>query len=190
MRLSQIGDRVTGAYENAALNSAGTIEGTVAGATFTGRWSSGATSGMAQWTLNTDGKTFDGFFVDTTRHQWCGARPDHPFAAGCSFAGTWTVRVHDRSDCQMQLTRTGMTVTGVYCEGRVEGVITSFVNQAGVQTVLDGAWERPGREPGTFRFYLFDYEAQRFGGHWRGERPNEWCGWRDGASPPDPCLML
>jgi hypothetical protein len=185
--LRQTGSQVTGTYQDAFTNATGTVTGTIAGNAFSGLWASGGRSGAITWTLGADGKTFDGFFIDGAIRRWCGARPDQAFPEGCSYQGDWINQVTDRNDCPMRLTRVNLSVRGVYCRGAVEGTITYRGEDQ--TTVLRGAWDVPGSPPGTFTFYLRGFDALQFQGHWRGDTPNEWCGWRAGSSPPSPCLL-
>jgi serine/threonine-protein kinase len=186
MQLTQTGARLSGTFTNAFTLAGGSIEGDIAGNTFTGRWTSGAAGGPIEWRLSPDHQTFDGFFRDGAENRWCGARPDVAFPDGCSFAGAWINRVIDRADCPMTLRRVNLTVAGIYCNGSISGAIT-FAPGAPL-TVLDGSWNVAGFPPGPFRLYLLGYDGRQFQGNWMGDGPNQWCGWRAGAPEPSPCL--
>ena len=195
MRLTQTGNQVTGTYENFFFGSSGSIDGVVSGAIVTGSWSAGGVSGPIQWTLNADGQALTGYFKDEAMSQetyaWCGARPNQPFPDGCGFAGSWTARIGDQAECPITLTRVNMAVTGRYCNGGTLSGTISTVGSA-LQTMLIGVTVSPDTPTANFTLYVMGYDANQFQGHWVGDRPEslptQWCGWRSGAQPPDPCF--
>jgi hypothetical protein len=188
MRVTQAGATLTGTFDNAFSKAAGTVEGTVEGTRFTGTWASAGASGPVQWTLGADGTTFSGSFTSGRALPWCGARPDQPFPDGCSFAGAWNNQINDGGPCAMQLQRVNVKVTGTYCAGSLDGAIVAHRNNPPL-TVVEGTWNVAGIKPGPFTLYLIGFEALQFQGNWRGDTPNEWCGWRATSQPPSPCLM-
>lgn len=91
----------------------------------------------------------------------------------------------------MTLTRIDTTVTGTSCQGSLRGTV-GFLTEGGLYIALIGTWTGPGLPARQFTFYLdagASYDARQFQGHWLGEGPQPWCGWRAGERPPQPCYQ-
>jgi len=178
MDITQVGSSVTGTYHNSFDGGNGTVAGNVAGNTLTGTYQKNQ-SHPIQFTLGAGGNTFDGNWDGS--NQWCGARTGVAFPSGCSFSGAWINHVAGNSNCSMTLTRVDNSVTGTYCNGTVSGSIT--YSDLPNETILTGVY---GGGPGTLKFYLKDYNGDKFDGNWN--TTQYWCGWRSGSSEPAPCL--
>jgi hypothetical protein len=167
-------DAVTGTF----ADGNGKIEGTVTGDRLTGTWEFGGGDGTIDFWLTGNNKKFRGNWDKT--FTWCGWRSGNDAPSPCgvsSWYGTWETAC-DTSNCStMTLLQDGRDVVGTYADGSgtVEGTVSG--------TVFSGDWKRGGT--GSFKFFMQD-GGNRFNGNWNTE--NEWCGFREGAGYPSPCL--
>ncbi len=180
LTLKHIGSSVTGTYTSSDGNN-GTINAILEGQILSGTYTAGAAKQNFEWTFSDDFRTFNG--RGDTHLQWCGAKPGVYFNPGCSYSGQWNASINGVS-CTVNLTRTNNDVIGKFCDGTLNGTV-SF--QRG-KIVLTGTWSNTKlNTAGDFSFALSDSEAIQFTG--RQNRNNEWCGWRQGSSKPNPCLL-
>lgn len=158
-------------------DGAGTIVGIVEDNRLTGTWSYSGENGTIDFWLTDNGRAWQGNWDKIA--NWCGHRPGESSPNPCGVAswyGDWTTACGVSSCDVMSLTQDGTEVEGVYAggEGTVEGTVSG--------TVLTAEWTRGST--GNLKFFL-DNESQ-FSGNWNGD--NEWCGHRNDAGLPDPCL--
>ncbi len=181
MDLTQSGESVTGTFHNSSEVGDGTIAGTVSGNTLNGNWQRNV-SGSLQFTLGGSGNTFTGNWNGSD--QWCGARTGISFPSGCAFAGHWNSKYDPGTgtQCALDLSQVGSTVTGTYCNGTIGG---GTIKYAGGYVVLSGTWHFGNVNSGPFIFYLPVYTSQQFQGDYNSSL--DWCGWRTGSSMPSPC---
>ena len=180
LNLKHIGSSVTGSYTSSDGNN-GTIEAVLDGQILSGTYTVGAAKQHFEWTFAEDFRSFNG--RGDTHLQWCGARPGVTFNPGCSFSGQWNASVNG-VNCFVNLIRTDNDVTGKFCDGVLNGNLS--VRKGAI--VLTGTWSNTKlNTAGDFSFQLSDSEAFQFIG--RQNRNNEWCGWRQGSSKPNPCLL-
>ena len=180
MVLAQSGANVNGSYTR-GFGGDGTINGVVSGNTLNGNWHSGGATGTIKFVLAGSGKTFNGNWDDV--NQWCGARSGESFPGGCAYAGKWKTIYDNTTSCDMSLNQVGSQVTGTYCNGTISGTV-SYV---GLSVVLNGTWKfNTGPALGPFQFYQPLFNSTYFQGNYNGGS-NPWCGWRSGASQPNPC---
>jgi serine/threonine protein kinase len=184
MRITQLGNRISGSYQNLLTGASTRFTGTLEGNTVRG-----LSEGQPfTWTINADGTTFEG--TNVSGQQWCGAKEGVAFSNGCSFSGSWTsassgLPNDKRDNCEIKLTRTNDDVSGTYCNGSLEGKIEYRNGQAAFNGTFKSA---AGNSSGTVLFVLNDLESRQFTGNAVGARGTaEWCGWRGGRSKPDPC---
>ncbi len=181
MNLTQSGASVTGTYNQLFYGTSGTIAGTVTGNKLVGTWSISGNSGAMELNLIGGGNRIDGNWNGT--QKWCGARPSQNFPNGCSYAGAWRAKVGNVfPNCAMTLQRHDNIITGNYCNGTLQGVIT----YNGTDTVATGNWDT-GSSIGAFTFFLDGFNALHFRGNYDGAF--QWCGWRDGQTAPTPCQV-
>jgi hypothetical protein len=198
LELVQVGNKVTGTFTDALTNKSSKLEASLDGVVLRGTYNNGQ---AFVWNMSADLKTFNG--VTTNGSRWCGAREGTPFAEGCSFSGTWVSASPglrgrdsnvDANNCQIKLTRVDNTVKGTYCNGDLLGKFEYKNGQAvfsGELKKTGGKPPPPGTPPTKFFFLLTSIEAQQFIGNATsadGKKSEEWCGWRDGLSKPNPCL--
>lgn len=178
MILAQDGNRVAGTFYDAIANKSGTITGSTTGNTVDGRWAAYDTSGTVQWTLAENGRTFTG--TANGSGKWCGARVGAEFPSGCSFAGSWIVKLNI-SQGSMSLVQNGTSVIGTYFNGSLKGTVSY---EQGL-TLLSGTWFA-NNESGPLKFYLGSANGLQFQGNYNGSV--EWCGWRSNSTQPKTCL--
>ncbi len=180
LNLKHIGSVVTGTFTSSDGNN-GIINATLEGQVLSGTYTVGAAKQNFEWTFSDDFRTFNG--RGDTHLQWCGAKPGVYFNPGCSYSGQWNASINGVT-CTVNLTRTNNDVIGKFCDGTLNGTV-SF--QKG-KIVLTGTWSNTKlNTAGDFSFALSDSEAIQFTG--RQNRSNEWCGWRQGSSKPNPCIL-
>jgi hypothetical protein len=180
LNLKHIGSRVTGTFTSSD-GSNGSINATLEGQVLSGTYTAGGAKQNFEWTFSDDFRTFNG--RGDTHLQWCGAKPGVYFNPGCSYSGQWNASINGVT-CTVNLTRTNNDVIGKFCDGTLNGTV-SF--QRG-KIVLTGTWSNTKlNTAGDFSFALSDSEAIQFVG--RQNRSNEWCGWRQGSSKPNPCIL-
>lgn len=176
MNLVQLGNIVVGTY----AAGEGTIDGVVTGNRLSGTWSrSGATGSIDFW-VDGSGDGWQGNFdrVDF----WCGRRVGESYPSPCGVAswyGTWTTNCGLIANCgAMTLQQDGATVTGTYAGGAglVSGTVNGFT--------LSGIWTRGG-DDGSLMFTMLT-NGNQFNGNFGGT--NAWCGFRNAAGDPAPCL--
>jgi hypothetical protein len=184
MQLTDNGDRVSGTFQDGLDGTNGTLMGNVTNGAFNGTWT-GNGSGILTMTLGAGGNTITG--RRNSLNQWCGARANTPFPAGCNYAGDWTTS-DGIFQFPTQIARTGITVTGVFTYNpTATGTLTGTVSYNGTGTTqLDGTYT-VGTFTSQFRWYLLSYNALQFQGSY-GPGSGPWCGWRQGGSAPSPCL--
>ncbi len=180
LNLKHIGSSVTGTFTSSD-GSNGSISATLEGQVLSGTYTAGGAKQNFEWTFSDDFRTFNG--RGDTHLQWCGAKPGVYFNPGCSYSGQWNASINGVT-CTVNLTRTNNDVIGKFCDGTLNGAV-SF--QKG-KIVLTGTWSNTKlNTAGDFSFALSDSEAIQFVG--RQNRSNEWCGWRQGSSKPNPCIL-
>ncbi len=180
LNLKHIGSSVTGTFTSSD-GSNGSISAILEGQVLSGTYTAGGAKQNFEWTFSDDFRTFNG--RGDTHLQWCGAKPGVYFNPGCSYSGQWNASINGVS-CTINLTRTNNDVIGKFCDGTLNGRV-SF--QRG-KIVLTGTWSNTKlNTAGDFSFALSDSEAIQFVG--RQNRSNEWCGWRQGSSKPNPCIL-
>ena len=188
LRITQLGNRISGSYKNLLTDTSSRFTGTIEGSKVRG-----LSEGKSfTWTINGDGTTFDG--TNTDGAQWCGAKEGTAFNAGCSFSGTWAsaspeLPAEKRENCEIRLTRTDDSIQGTYCNGQLEGKLEYRSGQA----VFAGQFKKQdGTSSGNFAFVLSGSESNQFGGNAssvNGQKVAAWCGWRGGRAKPEPCMM-
>jgi hypothetical protein len=179
MTLSQNGANVMGSYTDRLHAVDGPVTGTLAGNTLTGNLTSSTGTVPFQWILSDDGQTFAGSWGGT---RWCGARSGAAFVSGCGFAGRWNW-LSDSADVGSGV----MDLQQV--ETRVSGTIATaqgLVPFGGNVTFAEGRAILTEIPPGARVLYLLDADARQFQGNLDGRLA--FCGWRDGSTPPSPCL--
>ncbi len=180
LNLKHIGSSVTGTFTSSD-GSNGSINATLEGQVLSGTYTASGAKQNFEWTFGDDFRTFNG--RGDTHLQWCGAKPGVYFNPGCSYSGQWNASINGVT-CTVNLTRTNDSVNGKFCDGVLNGTV-SF--QRG-KIVLTGTWSNTKlNTAGDFSFALSDSEAIQFVG--RQNRSNEWCGWRQGSSKPNPCIL-
>lgn len=178
MSITQNGNTVSGTYQNSFDGESGVLAGIVSGNVLTGTFTKNETLPI-EFTLSNDGKRFTGNWNGS--NSWCGARPGANFPNGCSYAGKFVTDNGDNSNCEMSLVRKDDHVTGTFCDGTLEGDITYNADR----TILMGQSLSNGNSQ-SLTYYLFGYNALQFNGNWGST--NQWCGWRESMSAPEPCL--
>ncbi len=156
----------------------GTLTGTAQGNFLSGQWSVGGTSGNFSFWQTDDSSAFRGNWDKV--YDWCGSRSGSlPTPCGlASWGGTWQTTC-GASGCEtMTIIQTGSSATAIYAGGvgSLQGTIEG--------TVFSGNWSR-NSGTGTFKFFM-QQNGKQFNGNWNGS--NEWCGFREGAGNPNPCL--
>ena len=86
----------------------------------------------------------------------------------------------------MTITQTGTTVTGTYFNGTNNGTLDGNVQFTGNAVSLVGNWHIIPAANGPLKFYLLNADSRQFQGNFN--TTFEWCGWRDPAVQPVPCL--
>lgn len=176
MILEQTGGTVTGSYAGAD----GQIGGTVSGNHLTGTWTRGGGSGTIDFWMNPAENRWHGNY-DQSR-SWCGSREGLSYLNPCgvsSWYGTWVTNCAPVDTCgSMTLTQNGVNVSGSYASGA--GSVSGTVNG----TVFSGNWTHGGN--GSFAFYMLT-NGNQFRGNWN--TSNYWCGYRNAAGHPAPCLQ-
>ena len=167
LRITQLGERISGSYKNLLTGSSSRFTGTIEGNKVRG-----LSEGKSfTWAINGDGTTFN---------------------AGCSFSGTWTSASPElpegkRENCEIKLTRIDDDIKGSYCNGQLEGKMEYRNGQA----VFSGQFKKQDSSSnGNFAFILNSLESNQFGGNASNlsGRSAAWCGWRGGRSKPEPCM--
>ena len=186
LRITQLGERISGSYKNLLTGSSSRFTGTIEGNKVRG-----LSEGKSfTWAINGDGTTFEG--TNTDGAQWCGAKEGTTFNAGCSFSGTWTSASPElpegkRENCEIKLTRIDDDIKGSYCNGQLEGKMEYRNGQA----VFSGQFKKQDSSSnGNFAFILNSLESNQFGGNASNlsGKSAAWCGWRGGRSKPEPCM--
>lgn len=176
MNLVQTGNIVTGTY----AGGEGTINGVVTGNRLTGTWVRGGSNGPFDFWVDGSGDNWQGNFNESA--AWCGRRSGEAYPTPCGVAswyGTWSTDCGLLASCgNLTIAQDGSTVTGSYAGG--QGTITGTVNGA----TLTGTYMR-GIGNGTISFQMLG-DGNQFNGNWGGT--NHWCGSRNGAVNPIPCL--
>jgi hypothetical protein len=110
-----------------------------------------------------------------------------------SFAGHWNVRNQGAEDCTADFTVLGNSLSGTFCRkglshtqnGSLQGTISNIGNGISVS----GNYSIPGATSGSFSFVIYNSSVDQFRGSFQAfGSPLEFCGWRDGASPPGTCF--
>ena len=95
-----------------------------------------------------------------------------------------------REDPEVTLTQTGNSITGTFTtEGGNSFSLVGTVSMDG--KTVTGTFDEKGVLNGTFSWYLLG-NSDQFNGHgyitYPSIGPLQWCGYRAGQPPPDPCL--
>lgn len=196
MALAQQDSRVEGTYQWYGGLDTGRIEGLVVDelGQFRGVWISDRSPNSQQllrWEVAADYNGFSGTAVSrATGQQWCGVRSGQPLPAGCGFSGDWQLRFGSPAGVtgQANLVQSGQTVQGTFVtsegdSGEVEGVVTV---ESTTEMKLSGTWRSAPTQPQSFEWRLDLTTGQTFQGR-REPGNSEWCGWREGRNPPEPC---
>ncbi|MBI4673497.1 MAG: hypothetical protein HY741_17735 [Chloroflexi bacterium] len=113
-----------------------------------------------------------------------------------SFAGHWNIRNGGAGDCTADFTILGNSLSGTFCRqgntatqtGSLQGTIS---NIGGGEIAVDGNYTIPGATNGAFGLEIRSANVNQFMGYFQAFGSNlEFCGWRDGASPPNNCMAL
>lgn len=175
MVLSQEGNNVSGTY----ANGDGEIQGTISGNHLTGNWYRNNTSGSIDFWLDAGEKSWRGNY--NRSYGWCGWRQGQSQPDPCSVSswyGTWATNCGASVCGNMNLTQDGITVSGTYASG--DGSVSGTVDGL----VFTGTWYR-NNTSGPFTFYMKTNGTQFQGNY---NTSFAWCGYRDGAGDPSPCL--
>lgn len=154
MKVSQTGANVTAHYGTNMVNN---VKGTVSGNVLTGTWTEGSSTGKVHFTISPDGATFTGKYgsgAEPPTKAWNGKNRNHtpkpgtvtgskPAAATASFAGVWTTDYG-----VMKITQTGDKVTGKYGTTQTNTIAGTVVGK-----VLRGTWKE-GTSTGALRFNI------------------------------------
>ncbi|MEP6787352.1 MAG: hypothetical protein ABJB40_02895 [Acidobacteriota bacterium] len=130
VRLTQIGNKVTGTY---SPHNGKIFGGIVVGNKLTFKWTQdGDYEGTGEFTLDDDRKGFTGSSTATKpvpqTHTWNTYKPDPP----SSFAGTWDLANNNGVRIPLTIVQNGSNATGLYpaqngkLEGTVDGKILRF----------------------------------------------------------------
>lgn len=196
MSLTQRGSSLEGTYQWYGGVDTGRITGIVIDELdqFKGLWISDRSpnsQGLLNWRLNPDRAGFSGSFEGGRGGQWCGVRSGQPLPAGCGLSGVWEVRFGSPPDVtgQASLVQTGRTVSGSYVDSAGgAGEITA--GQISVESLTEarvtGTWRNDRGESDSFDWRLDLTTGRTFQGR-RDPGNSEWCGWRQGTDPPQPC---
>ncbi len=111
-----------------------------------------------------------------------------------SFGGHWNVRNGGTGDCTGDFTVLGNSFSGTFCrKGNTitqTGSLQGTIQNVGNGLKVTGNYTIPGATNGTFSFLLAAANPNRFRGSFLAfGTPVEFCGWRDGASPPGTCFL-
>jgi hypothetical protein len=174
MNLTQSGNSVAGTYNYSGKS--GTINGLVTGNHLKGTWTEGANSGSIDWWLGSSGKKWRGNYNAVA--QWCGHRSGDTDPTPCgvgTFEGVWTVCA---PSCVVTMTivQDGNQWTATYDNGTMEGTIDGVLAK--------GNYLYQNTTPGTIALKLLN--ANQFTGNY--DTVHDWCGYRNGAGMPSPCL--
>lgn len=176
MTLEQNGNLVTGSY----AGGDGSINASVSGNHLTGTWSRGILSGSIDFWMNAAENRWHGNYGSL--NKWCGAREGLSYLNPCgvsSWYGAWTTDCGLIANCStMTLTQNGVNVSGSYAGG--DGSVSGTVSGA----TFSGTWTRGGNS-GPITFYMKS-GGNQFQGNYGGA--SAWCGRRNGAIYPVPCL--
>lgn len=110
---------------------------------------------------------------------------------GGGFSGHWNIKNAGAANCTADFTILGNKLSGTFCRKGLThtqtGALQGTVSQQSGTTVVNGNYTSDVGS-GTFKFYLGN-NANRFSGSWFALGSTlEFCGWRDGSSPPNQCL--
>jgi serine/threonine protein kinase len=158
-------------------NGDGALVGIIEENRLTGTWSFEGENGTVDFWLTGDMQAWQGNWDRIA--DWCGFRPGESMPSPCGVAswyGEWMTACGVSSCDIMTITQDGPDVEGVYAggDGTIDGTVSG--------TVLTAQWTRGSS--GNLKFFLGN-ESQ-FSGNWNTD--NEWCGHRNSAGFPDPCL--
>lgn len=107
------------------------------------------------------------------------------------FEGHWNIKNGGEGDCTADFTVLKDKISGTFCRklktGTSTGALQGTVSLADSTQVAEGTYTADSTN-GTFKFYLSS-NGNRFQGSWLAFGTTlEFCGWRDGSSPPNQCL--
>ncbi|RIK25938.1 MAG: hypothetical protein DCC52_10775, partial [Chloroflexi bacterium] len=114
-------------------------------------------------------------------------------ASAPSFAGHWNIRNSGAGDCTADFTVLGNSLSGTFCRKGLShtqtGSLQGTVQNLGNGISVSGNYTIPGATNGNFTFVIYNTNVNQFRGYFQAfGSPLEFCGWRDGASPPGVCL--
>ncbi len=178
VRLTQVGNKVTGSY---SPRNGKIFGGVVTGKKLTFKWTQdGGYEGTAEFIMDDDGKGFAGSSTATKPtlqiHPWKTYVPGPP----SSFAGTWDTKLGFR-ETRLAINQDGNKVTGIYPDqnGTIEGTV--------LEKILRFTWKSDAGS-GSGRFGI-STSGQTFAGwfnngndpdvegtRWEGERSSEMMG--------------
>ncbi|MCB8982885.1 MAG: protein kinase [Ardenticatenaceae bacterium] len=167
-------DTVTGSFQ--ALADTGTLVGIVEENRLTGTWSLNGSNGSFDFWIDPAGSMWQGNWDKTA--DWCGVRDaavqDFPTPCGLArWYGEW-----DSTYQTLTITQDGPNIEGTYADG--EGTVSGTVSGG----IVTGNWFRNGSS-GSIKFFMVS-NGDQFNGNWNSG--NAWCGQRNGAPDPTPCL--
>ncbi len=162
-------------------DGAGTLVGILEEDRLTGTWTYGGENGTVDFWISPDGAFWQGNWNKT--YSWCGVRSGDLYPSPCGVAtwyGEWNTQCNGSSDLcgVVNLTQHGAVVEGVYADGAGE------ISGTASGSTLSGNWLR-GASSGSIAFYI-QGEGTQFNGNFNDDF--DWCGRREAASLPDPCL--
>jgi uncharacterized protein YraI len=196
MSLTQRNTTVEGTYQWYGGADTGQIKGIIVPGLnqFQGQWISDRSpnsQGFLRWQLAADGASFAGSFEGGRAGQWCGVRSGQPLPPACGFSGLWQLHFGSPAGltAQATLVQTGQTVQGSYrdSEGHTGEILDGLITvQSITEAKLTGTWRNERGEQDSLEWRLNLTTGRSFQGR-RDPGNSEWCGWRQGASEPDPC---
>ncbi len=168
VRLTQTGNKVTGSY---SPRNGKIFGGVVTGNKLTFKWTQdGGWEGTGEFTLNDDGKGFDGSSTATKPQVMTNSWKTYVPAPPASFAGTWNLVNKIGVRVPLVIAQEGANVTGRYPSenGTIEGTVDG--------RILQFKWESD-KGSGTGRIQISN-SGETFGGSFPGFADNAWWGER------------
>lgn len=101
------------------------------------------------------------------------------------WGGSWTVNVNNSAGT-MSLSQSGSSISGSLTVGGQNYDIAASTGDGGRQA--NGEVLQNGNKLVDFQWYMLDNTDQFRGSYLQGQSTLPWCGYRDGAGYPSPCL--
>jgi len=110
-----------------------------------------------------------------------------------TFGGHWNIRNGGVGDCTADFTVSGNSLSGTFCRQNqttmLNGSLQGTISNNGGDVSASGNYNIPGATNGGFGFIIKSAKPNQFRGYFQAYgMTQEFCGWRDGASPPNNCL--